>query len=281
MTRLRPGKTYFAGAPLLMAHRGGARLAPENTMAAFQQAVDVWEADALELDVRATAGGDVEVIDDGTVDRTTDGSGSVSALPLEAIQELDAGYRFTDPEGRTSFRGTGVRIPLFEHVLEAFPTTRLNVETKEARATRGLLEIIRRHGAEHRVLFAAEHEPNRSAARGYPGPWGASKQQIQWFYLLHRMPFGRFYTPGVDALQVPDTWKGLQVVSPRFIREAHARNIAVHVWTVDEVEDMRRLLHWGVDGVQTDRTDRLARLLCKEFGRPAPPGVTEGRGVHP
>jgi glycerophosphoryl diester phosphodiesterase len=250
-------------------------------MAAFQQAVDVWEADALELDVRATADGHVVVIHDDTVDRTTDGSGSVSALPLEAIQDLDAGYRFTDPEGRASFRGAGVRVPLFEHVLEAFPATRLNVETKEAGATRGLLEIIRRHGAEQRVLFAAEHEPNRRAARGYSGAWGASKQQIQAFFLLHRMPFGRFYTPEADALQVPDTWQGRRVVSPRFIREAHARNIAVHVWTVDDVEDMRRLLSWGVDGVQTDRTDRLARLLCEEFGRPAPPGVTEGRGFLP
>ncbi len=123
------------------------------------------------------------------------------------------------------------------------------------------------------MLFAASHEPDRAEARGYEGPWGASAQQIRRFHVLHRLPFGAGYTPSVDALQVPDVWGGRRVVTPRFIERAHARNIAVHVWTVDEVEDMRRLLEWGVDGVQTDRPDRLARLLTDEFGRPPAPGL--------
>ena len=280
MPRLRPGKPYFAGAPLLMAHRGGAGLAPENTLEAFRNAVEVWGADALELDVRATADGHIVVIHDATVDRTTDGTGRVAAFHLKALRQLDAGHRFTDPEGRASFRGTGVRVPLLDEVLDAFPHTRLNVETKERRATVGMLEVIRRHRAEHRVLFAASHETDRAAARGYPGPWGASERQIRWFYLLHATPFGRLYTPGADALQVPDTWQGRRVVTPRFIREAHARNIAVHVWTVDDVDDMRRLLEWEVDGVQTDRPDRLARLLCSEYGRPGAGGGARGGGVR-
>lgn len=279
--RVRPGRPYLAGAPLLMAHRGGAYLAPENTMAAFRQAVEVWGADALEMDVRATADGHIVVVHDADVDRTTDGSGPVSSFSLSALKDLDAGYRFVDPEGRVRFRATGVEIPLFDEVLEAFPTTRLNVDTKEAAATPGLLAAIERHGAEQRVLFAASHEPDRRVARGYSGAWGASKQQIQAFYLLYRLPFARFYTPSADALQVPDQWEGRQVVTPRFIQAAHERNIPVHVWTIDETDDMRRLLEWGVDGVQTDRPDRLARLLCAEFGRPAPPGVADGLGFFP
>ena len=94
-------------------------------------------------------------------------------------------------------------------------------------------------------------------------------------YLLHRLPLGGLYTPNADALQVPDEWEGRRIVTPRFVRVAHERNIAVHVWTVDEVDDMRRLLDWGVDGVQTDRPDRLARLLTDEYGRPAAPGLEE------
>jgi glycerophosphoryl diester phosphodiesterase len=257
-----------------MAHRGGAGLAPENTLEAFRQAVDVWRADVLEMDVRATADGHIVVIHDDTVDRTTDGTGAVSSFTLEELRKLDAGHRFTDPAGRHSFRGQGVRIPLFEDVITSLPDTRLNVETKEKRATRGLLDIIRRHGAQHRVLFAASHEPDRAEARGYEGPWGASAQQIRRFYILHRVPFGGLYTPPVDALQVPDVWEGRRVVTPRFVREAHARNIAVHVWTIDEVDDMRRLYEWGVDGVQTDRPDRLARLLTDEYGRPPAAGLS-------
>lgn len=278
MTHLRPGRTYFAGAPLLMAHRGGAGLAPENTLEAFRHAVEVWGADILEMDVRATADGRIVVIHDATVDRTTDGSGAVSALSFQALRRLDAGYRFADPEGRLAYRGRGVRVPLFEEVLQAFPRTRLNVETKERTAAAGLRRLIEIHEAEHRVLYAAEHDRNRAPARGYRGPWGASRAQIRRFYLLHRLPGGGMYTPRADALQVPDRWEGIQVVTPRFVAAAHARNIPVHVWTVDELDDMRRLLGWGVDGVQTDRPDRLARLLCDEHGRSPPPGVARGLG---
>jgi len=259
----------------LMAHRGGAGLAPENTMEAFRQAVEVWRADALELDVRATVDGRIVVIHDDTVDRTTDGTGPVSAFSWARLRELDAGYRFTDPEGCASYQGKGVRVPLFEEVLEAFPALRLNVETKERAATLGSLDLIRRFGAEHRVLFAASHEPDRAPARGYAGPWGASKRQIARFYLLHRLPRGGPYTPKADALQVPDTWEGRRIVTPRLVRVAQDRNIAVHVWTVDQTRDMRRLLEWGVDGVQTDRPDRLARLLTDEFGRPPAPGLAQ------
>lgn len=271
----RPGRSYLAGAPLLFAHRGGAGLAPENTLAAFRMAVERWEADVLEMDVRATRDGKVVVIHDETVDRTSDGTGAVRDLTLEELRKLDAGHRFLDPAGEASFRGKGIRIPLFEEVLETFPHTRLNVDVKSREAGPGLVEIIRRHGAEGRVLVASEREANRRALREYPGPWGASRRQIRRFWLLHRLPGGRLYTPRADALQVPETYRGIRVVTPRFVREAHARNLPVHVWTVDDPDRMRRLLSWHVDGIQTDRPDRLARVLVEEHGRPPPPGLRE------
>src|SRR5512142_1151710 len=85
----------LAGPPLLVAHRGGAGLAPENTLAAFLSAQDDWSADMIELDIHLTADGEVVVIHDDTVDRTTDGAGPVAAKTLAELQELDAGYRFT------------------------------------------------------------------------------------------------------------------------------------------------------------------------------------------
>jgi len=264
----------MAGAPLLVAHRGGSRLAPENTLEAFRDAVVRWEADMLELDVRLTRDGEVVVIHDATVDRTTEGSGRVAELTLARLQELDAGYRFVDPGGQPTFRGKGVRVPRFEDVLLAFPDARLNVEAKEARAAGPLVEIVRRHGAEHRVLVAAEFERNRADARGYPGPWGASRHQVWLFWVLHRLPGGGPYTPRADILQVPETWKGRRIVTPAFVRQAHRRNLPVQVWTVDAPDDMRRLLSWGVDGLQTDRPDLLARVLVEVAGRPAPPGLS-------
>ena len=276
LARARPGHPYLAGAPVFAAHRGGARLAPENTLEAFGDAVDRWGADMLELDVRLTADGVVVVIHDETVDRTTDGSGPVAALDLEALRDLDAGARFVDAEGRGSFAGRGVRVPTFAEVLESFPRTRLNVEAKCAAVAGPLVEAIRRHGAEHRVLVAAEFERNRRGARGYRGAWGASRSQLRPFWVLHRVPWvGSMYTPACDALQVPVAFEGRPIVTPRLIAEAHRRNIPVHVWVVDEPEEMRRLLDLGVDAIQTDRPDRLALVLHEERGRPLPPGWSE------
>jgi glycerophosphoryl diester phosphodiesterase len=271
--RPRPGRAYLAGAPTLVAHRGGSRLAPENTVEAFRQARERWRADMLELDVRLTRDGQVVVIHDPSVDRTTDGSGPVADLTLREIQALDAGYRFEDLEGSHSFRGKGVRVPTLEEVLVTFDDVWINVECKAPEAARPLADLVTGLGAEERVLIAAESETARRGAVGYRGPWGASLPQGMLFWILHRLPGGSPYTPAADILQVPERWRGLRVVTPRFIREAQRLNIPVQVWTVDDEDDMRRLLGWGVDGIQTDRPDILARLLCERGGRPPPPGL--------
>ncbi|MEX0856185.1 MAG: glycerophosphodiester phosphodiesterase [Gemmatimonadota bacterium] len=277
--RSRPGHPYLAGRPLFFAHRGGAKLAPENTLEAFRNAVDRWRADVLEMDVRGTSDGEVVVIHDATVDRTTDGTGRVADFRCDELQRLDAGARFRDLEGRPSFRACGVRIPRFEAVLEAFPETRLNVDAKDPKVLPALLDLVRRHGATHRVLLASAEEAGRADRMVYEGPTSATRRQLRLFYLLHRRWGGGLYTPPVEALQIPYAWEGRQVASPRFLEEAHRRNLAVHVWTVDEPDVMRELLQWGVDGIQTDRLDLLARILHEETGRPLPPALTqEGAG---
>lgn len=278
LPRPRPGHPYLAGAPVFAAHRGGAALAPENTLEAFATAVERFGVDMLEMDVRLTADGEVVVLHDETVDRTTDGHGPVAAMRWSEVRALDAGARFVDPSGTASFRGAGVRVPRVDDVLEAFPHTRLNVEVKCPEVARPFVERVRRHGAEHRVLLAAEHERCRRDVRDYGGPWGASRRQLRPFWVLHRWPLGGLYTPRVDALQVPLRYRGREVATERFVAEAHRRNLPVHVWVVDEVDDMRRLLARGVDGIQTDRPDRLARVLHDVTGRPLPAGLAAGAG---
>ena len=269
--RPRPGHPYLAGSPLLIAHRGGAGLAPENTLEAFANAVHRWGADMLEMDVRATR--DVVVIHDDTVDRTTNGTGRVRDLNFQEIQELDAGYHFKDLEGQFSFRGKGVRIPRFEEVLEALPGIRMNVEAKDAYSAPELVAAVMRQNAHDRVLVAAEVEKHRRSVRGYPGPWGASRKDLfQFFFMIHS-PGGHRFTPTCDALQIPEFYFGVRVLSQRFMNEAHQRNLPIHVWTVDDPEDMRRLVDMGVDGLQTDRPDLLAEVLSDVAGRPPPPGL--------
>lgn len=261
----RPGHPYLAGAPLLVAHRGGAKLAPENTLAAFHQAVSLWRADMLELDVRLSADGRVVVIHDASVDRTTDGSGRVRDLPWAALRELDAGYRFVAPEGGTPFRGKGVRISLLDEVLEELPLERLNVESKSPETAGPLARVIERHGATHRVLVAAQRDPDRVGARTYHGPWGSARGQIAGLRLLGA-------APRADILQVPERWHGFPIVTPAFVACAHRLNLPVQVWTVDDPAVMLRLLGWGVDGIQSDRPDLLAAVLTEVAGRTPPPG---------
>lgn len=247
-------------------------------MEAFRAAVERWDVDMLEMDVQVTRDGRIVVLHDETVDRTTDGTGRADGMAWEQMRELDAGCRFVDPDGLPTFRGKGVCVPLFGEVLEAFPRTRINVEAKTPASAPGLVEAIRRHGAEDRVLVAVTEEATRRGIRDWTGPRGASKQQLLRFWFLRRLPGGGFYTPRADALQVPETWRGRRIVTPSFVRAAHGRNLPVHVWTVDEEADMRRLLEWGVDGIQTDRPDRLARVLAKGWGRPLPPALRKRAG---
>ena len=223
--------------------------------------------------MQPTADDEVVVIHDATVDRTTDGTGPLAGLRLAEVRALDAGFRFTPDGGRTfPFRGRGVRIRTLEELLLAFPGARVNVEIKDARAQRRTRETVHDLDAARRVLIAAGHRANRSLFGAYPGPTSASGEEMKAFYLLHLVHATRFWRPPVDAFQMPERFGGRRVLTPRLLREVHARNVAVHVWTVDEEADMRRLLEWGVDGIVTDRPDRLARVLHDMFGRPLPPG---------
>lgn len=240
-------------------------------MAAFRQAVDDYGADILELDVRATRDGVIVVHHDETLDRTTSGSGRVQDHTWDELRRLDAGHHFVDLEGRPTFRDRGVTIPRIEEVLEAFPYTRLNIETKSSDSAAGLVAAILAAKAEERVLVAAQVERHRRDARGYPGPWGASERQVRRFWLLRGL--GRLYTPRADVLQIPDRWEGRQVATLRLVEQAHARNLPVHVWVVDDAKRIAELLDWGVDSVQSDRLDVLAEVLHRRTGRPLPPAL--------
>src|SRR5215470_8949667 len=116
---------------LHIAHRGGAHLAPENTLPAFRAAVERWRTDMLELDLHATRDGELVVSHDPTVQRCTDGDGRIADQTFAELQRLDAGFHFSSDGGRTHpFRGQGARMPTFREVLRAFPGLRLNVEVK-------------------------------------------------------------------------------------------------------------------------------------------------------
>jgi glycerophosphoryl diester phosphodiesterase len=262
------------GGPLLIAHRGGAGLMPENTLAAFRDAADRWQADMIEMDVRASADGRCVVIHDETVDRTTNGQGRVADLTLGELQQLDAGYHFTRDGGRTyPMRGQGARIPTIDEVLSALPAMRLTVESKSAAAQAPLFRAIAAHNATARVVAAGERNAFRTSFHTYPGPKSASLEEAMPFFVMHRFFLAGFASVPADVVQTCEVYRGKRILTPRLVRDFHRRGVLVHVWTVNEIADMERLLDWGVDGLVTDRPDRLAELLHRRAQRPLPPGL--------
>lgn len=268
----------LAGAPLLIAHRGGAGLAPENTLLAFLNGAEQWRADMIELDVRSSADGHCVAIHDATVDRTTNGSGAVAAMTLAQLQSLDAGHRFTVDGGRTfPYRGKGARIPTIDEVFAALPAMRFTVEVKIATAQKKLFEAIERAGNTGRVIAAGEFRAFRSEFGKYKGCISSCREDAMPFFILHKLRLGFIRMVPADVVQTCEMLGSVRGVTPRFIRELHAKGIQIHVWTVSEIADLNRLLDWGVDGLITDRPDRLAQVLHERVGRPLPPGANPVR----
>jgi len=252
--------------PVNVAHRGASTLAPENTIEAFRLAVEAG-AGGLELDVHMTRDGDIVVIHDATVDRTTNGSGAVSEMTLDELRRFDAGHNFSPDGGSTRpYRGRGVWVPTLGEVLEEFPGVAVNIEIKAG--TPGIEEtvlgILRDANALGRALVVSTPHAIvkrfRKISSGHIST-GASRWEIGVFYILSRLRLERLVRPAYEALQVPLLHRGILVVTPRFIRAAQARGVRVDVWTINQAEEMRRLLDLRVDVIMTDRPGTLAEVL--------------------
>jgi len=279
-----PDRPYFdAPRPWVVAHRGGTALAPENTMEAFRRA-EALGVDVLEMDLRVTADGAIVVIHDSTVDRTTNGHGLVAELTLAQLQTLDAGYRFLDDSGGHPFRGTGLTVPSFESVLRQFPHIRLNAEMKDFTLDQapGLCGVLRQFHAVDGVLVSAFDQAAMTAFReACPEvATGATRREAIVFYCLNRVRLGRMFRSPAAAMQLPPTFHGRAVITPRLLESARESNRPVQVWTVNDEEDMRRFLSLDVQAILTDRPSRLLALMGRSR-RPTsgPEGPVDGRTV--
>jgi glycerophosphoryl diester phosphodiesterase len=251
--------------PLVIAHQGGDGLRPGNTLAAFENAVRL-RVDMLEMDVQSSADGVLVLMHDSTVDRTTDGSGAVAGFSLAELQQLDAGYDWSLDGGQSNpFRGTDVRVPTLQEVLTAFPDMRMIIEIKQEAPALGmpLCTLLAAHNMQQKVLVAAFSAIAIADFRkACPQvATGASQREVATFYLLNLVFVGAAYSPPFSALQVPERRSGLQLITPSFTSTAHLKQLHVHVWTVNETDDMRRMMDAGVDGIITDYPDRLLALL--------------------
>jgi glycerophosphoryl diester phosphodiesterase len=239
--------------PLVFAHRGGALLAPENTMPALDNGLALG-ADGLEIDVQLSRDGIPVVIHDRTLDRTTDRTGPVKALTAAELARVDAGYHFTR-DGAQPFRGQGIGVTTLDAVL-ARHQTRIIVEMKggEPELARAVGAAVRQARAADRICVGSFYQPSIDALRAaFPEiVTSASEREARW--TLHRSwvrwPFTR--RRKYAAFQVPEFAGRMRVVSPAFVRHVHREGHAIQVWVVNDPAAVQRLLDWGVDGIISD-----------------------------
>ena len=247
--------------PRVFGHRGAAGLAPENTLPSFALGLALG-ADVLELDVHATRDGAIVVIHDPTLERTTDGAGLVREHVLYDIQRLDAGFRFTRGAGDFSYRGQGICIPTLEAVFKQFPLAKCNIEVKaDPPIVAQVVEIIRRFDAQHRVLLAAEDDSIMREIRRQAGDIATSFAAPEVADFIARVQGGTLggYRPAGRALQIPARFGDIELVTADTIAAAHRCGLEMHVWTINERDEMDRLLALGVDGIMSDLPG-IARL---------------------
>ncbi|MBW3577770.1 MAG: glycerophosphodiester phosphodiesterase [Actinobacteria bacterium] len=236
------------------AHRGGALEAPENTMRAFRAGVRAG-ADGLELDVRCTADGVLVVAHDRDLRRVTGRPGKVDGLRLSDVRERSV---------LAAEQSDDTAIPTLREVLDAFPEAFLTLDIKDTAPhvepyEEPLAGLLAAYGRSDDVIVGSFHLPALRSFRD-AAPQISTSLAPEEVVALWEDRWGRDH-PSVHAVQVPATYGDVEVVTTAFVERAHRAGLAVHVWTVNEPEEMSRLIHLGVDGLITDRPSVLETLL--------------------
>jgi glycerophosphoryl diester phosphodiesterase len=247
--------------PRVIAHRGGAGTAPENTLAAFDSAYAAGMR-YFEFDLHATCDGTLVVCHDPDLARTTDRAGRIQELTFQQVSAADAGYWFAQDKG-FPFRGHGLRIPRLAEILERYDDARYVIEIKQV--TPSIVPQLDRHLTQYnlrgKVLIASEHQqPLDEVRRRAPDlPTNFSANEVRGF--LAALTQGAPVSLPGQALQIPPRYGQIELATATTIAAAHRLGVEVHVWTVNEPAEMSSLLALGVDAIITDYPERLTALL--------------------
>jgi glycerophosphoryl diester phosphodiesterase len=251
--------------PLVIAHRGGRGLWPENSLFAFERA-SALGVDMLEMDLQLSSDGELVVIHDTSLERTTNGEGPVATRSLDQLQALDAGYRWTADGGESyPYRGQGIRIPSFAEVLERLPDIPKVIEIKvpDVGMEAQLCAVLSANDQRERVIVGSFYERSLQLFREQcPGvSTSAGPTSVRMLVALNWLGLGSLLSPSYQALQIPEQHSGLRIASAALLQTAQARGLNVQLWTINEQPAMRRLLDLGAQGLITDYPDRALQLL--------------------
>jgi glycerophosphoryl diester phosphodiesterase len=266
----RPFYTDMHPQVMLYAHMGGDGVWPGDTLYAYDQAAALG-VDAFDMDAHITKDGHIVLMHDENVKRTTDGNGLVEELTLAELKKLDAAYNWSLDGGKTfPYRGKGISVPTLEEVFQKYPNMRYLVEIKLSKRpiTEPMCALINQYNMRDRIIIASFHDDLMKQFREVcPGvATSASKGEVTAFVLLSKIGLSSLISPEYQALQVPfetsETY-GIPVITPGLMQAAHAKNLKVETWTLDDPQLMQTYMTWGIDGVDTDRPDLLLPVVRK------------------
>ncbi|MBD8068057.1 glycerophosphodiester phosphodiesterase [Bacillus sp. PS06] len=251
--------------PLVIAHRGGAGIAPENTLYAFKLSERLG-VDAIELDVRLSKDHQLVVIHDHTVDRTTNGTGFVSDMTLEELKKLDAGYHLELENRGYAFRGRGIQIPTLEEVFKEIKNTPFVIELKDTdpRVEKKVAKLIKKYDIKKKVIVGSFNDDSiKRFAKSTDGkvPIGTGSKTLKYYVFLHKLHLDRIYPLKRSAVQIPVKVGHIDLATERLINIIKERNIAIHYWTINDEKTMKELINLKVDGIITDYPNKMLRLI--------------------
>ena len=248
--------------PIAFAHRGGAGEAPENTLVAFEIAVELGYR-YLETDAHITRDGVLVAFHDDRLDRVTDRAGAIADLAIADVEAADAGYTFS-PDGGSSFpfRGQGIRVPRLEDVLVRWPDVRVNIDPKNDACVAPLATLLDRLSAWDRVCIGSFSDRRLRRIRELGRGWACTSMGPHAVALARiAATCGRIPHLPADCFQVPIRRGRVPIVTERFVTAAHRAGIPVHVWTINDESTIDGLLDLGVDGIMSDHLRLLSEVL--------------------
>jgi glycerophosphoryl diester phosphodiesterase len=264
-----PAAAYFEQFeryPLVIAHADDTGLGkrPGNTLPFLAYVADLG-VDVLEMDVHMTKDGQIVLIHDARVDRTTNGEGAVSELTLAEIRSLEVGVNWTQDGQSYPYRGQGLQIPTLIEVFERFPSYPMNIEIKQETPSLAepLCALIRQYNMAEKVIVPSSSDTAiRDFRQACPEVATApSTSEVRNFVLLNFVFLSGVLRPDYQAFQVPMASGGIPIVRRAFVDAAHRQNIQVHVWTINDRAVMETLIDMGVDGIMTDKPEMLLEMI--------------------
>lgn len=259
--------------PIILAHRGGSQIAPENSMIAFKKSAELG-VHGFEIDIRLTKDEEIIVFHDEFIDRTTDGAGRVSDMTLSELKTFDLGYQFINSQQEYEYRGQGETVITLRELFEEFPQMLINIDMKDSPETyegslipSKLWRLIEELSAQNRVVVTSFYDEQIDRFNLYAQntvALGAGENEVRKAYSAYTSQFGHLYHPRADVIQIPVKSGVFPLDGEGFIKFLSTLNVPVHYWTINDSHAMERLFLAGAKGIITDRPDLAVTLLAEK-----------------